>query len=223
MCLNIAKTQIQFFQCCADGKVWSYVPLLNFQMDGKGTLINFLSHMFSSQSFVFAQREKQKIFFDRANCLIYRLRLSPGVMFFINFQKILEYPVSKTTFLGFLCQQLISNFEVQFLIFSYQLEAEVKNGIAYKKNRIAQKCTYPFSVDMKMRCSLFTLQRKNNIYVQNLLEAPFFPVYGNAMTLYAMASTKKSNAYNIRFFSLKPQLCKAIFLSENVLLKMASV
>ena len=78
-------------------------------------------------------------------------------MFFINFQKILEYPVSKTTFLGFLRLQLISNFEVQFLIFSYQLEAEVKNGIAYKKNSIAQKCTYPFSVDMKMRCSLFTL------------------------------------------------------------------
>ena len=35
--------------------------------------------------------------------------------------------------------------------------------------------------------------------------------------------TKKSNAYNIRFFLLKPLHCKEIFFSENFLLKMASV
>ena len=51
----------------------------------------------------------------------------------------------------------------------------------------------------------------------------YFFVHGKTMILHAMVSTKKSNAYNIRFFSLKPLYCKKLFLSENFLLKMASV
>ena len=30
----------------------------------------------------------------------------------------------------------------------------MKNGVAYKKNCVTEKCTYLFSVDMKMCCSL---------------------------------------------------------------------
>ena len=51
----------------------------------------------------------------------------------------------------------------------------------------------------------------------------YFFVHGKTMILHAMVSIKKSNAYNIRFFSLKPLYCKKLFLSENFLLKMASV
>ena len=43
------------------------------------------------------------------------------------------------------------------------------------------------------------------------------------MILHARGSTKKSNTYNIRFFLLKSLHCKEIFLSENFLLKMATV
>ena len=38
-----------------------------------------------------------------------------------------------------------------------------------------------------------------------------------------ISNKKKSNAYNIRIFLLKSLYCNEIFLSENVLLKMASV
>ena len=101
----------------------------------------------------FTQRDKQKTSFDRPNCLVYRLKSSLGVMFFINCPKLLEQPVLKTAFHGFLCQQLISNFETQFLIFPQQLEAEMKNRVAIK-DRVAQKCSYLFLVDKKMCCSL---------------------------------------------------------------------
>ena len=56
-----------------------------------------------------------------------------------------------------------------------------------------------------------------------VLKLIFFLVYVNAMVLHAMASTKKSNVDNIRFFSLKLLHFKEIFLSENFLLKMASM
>ena len=75
----------------------------------------------------------------------------------------------------------------------------MKNGAAYKKNRVAQKCTYLFSIDLKMCCSLVIIAKKS-ILLQ-----------------------KKSNAYNIRLFSLKPLHRKKIFLSEKFVLKMASV
>ena len=37
----------------------------------------------------------------------------------------------------------------------------MKNGAAYKKNRVAQKCTYLFSIDLKMCCSLVIIAKKS--------------------------------------------------------------
>ena len=46
------------FKCCADRKRWSYVSLLNFQMDGWDTLINFLSHHVQQSKLCFGAKRK---------------------------------------------------------------------------------------------------------------------------------------------------------------------
>ena len=53
----------------------------------------------------------------------------------------------------------------------------MKNGVAYKKNRVAQKCTYLFSVDLKMCCSLVIIAKKINFIskkIERLQYSTFF-------------------------------------------------
>ena len=56
-----------------------------------------------------------------------------------------------------------------------------------------------------------------------VLKLHFFPCMGMPWSCMQWPQQKKLNLCNIRFFSLKPLHCKEIFLSENLLLKVASV
>ena len=114
----------------------------------------------------------------------------------------------------------------------------MKNGVSYKKNGVAQKCTYLFSVDIKMCCSLVIilyiimiilhyfqlelLSERTAFMLRIFLKLHFFPLWERYDPA-CNSSNKKSNAYNIRFLLLKSLHCNEIFLSENVLFKMASV